>query len=209
MTIQQDHIFLDLETSGLDPDSDEILEIGAIRTDSRGAIYATYTDKVRPSKVVNEDAARVNGYTKERWANAVSLTEALSSMRKTLLDGQDEKVVIVAHFADFDKAFINAAYKGLGQASPFAKRAWICTGQLVWPLVYCGILHSRKLEALCDYFEVENDQPHSATGDVAATMAVYWKMMRRSMTVHKAESAIHGSKYGSILDTVGRIVTGL
>ncbi len=209
MTIQQDHVFIDLETSGLNSATDEILEIGAIRTDARGTILASYTDKIKPERTVSDDTSRVNGYSKERWANATPFVHAYESFRRTILDGMDPKVVVVAHFAEFDRAFLKAACVDANLSPLLDNRAWICTAQLVWPMAFCGILHSRKLEALCDYFKVENSAPHTAAGDVAATVQVYFAILRRMVPALKAESAIHGSQYGGILDSVSRIVSGL
>jgi DNA polymerase III epsilon subunit-like protein len=209
MTIQQDHLFIDFETSSLDSATGEILEIGALRTDCRGKILATFTDKVLPTKAIDDGASNVNGYTKEKWKDAVPFGIALRSMRKAVLEGKDEKVIIVAHFADFDRAFIAAQCDREKETNPFAGRGWICTGQLVWPLIFCGILHSRKLEAVCDYFEITNQAPHTAGGDVAATAQVYWALMRRNVSAMMAEDAIHGSKYGGWLDQVQKFVTGM
>jgi DNA polymerase III epsilon subunit-like protein len=207
--ITQDHIFIDLETSGFDLDAHEILEIGAIRTDSKGNILASYSDKIQPTKDVDEQAARVNGYTKEAWASAVPLATALETMRKVLVEGRDDKVVVVAHFADFDRGFLRVACEKASIKSPFEGRAWICTGQLVWPLAFSGLLKSRKLSSLCDYFGIVNNAPHTATGDVTATAEVYWAIMRRSIPALKAESMIHDSKYGGVVESVTRIISGL
>jgi len=207
--IQQDHVFIDLETSGFDPDSDEILEIGAIRTDSKGNIIASYCDKVLPTKPVDDQAARVNGYTVESWSSAIPIATALDSLKRTLLDGRTDKIVVVAHFADFDRSFLRVACEKAGIKSPFEGRAWICTGQLVWPLAFSQIIQSRKLSSLCEYFGVTNTAPHTATGDVTATAEVYWAIMRRSIPALKAESMIHDSKYGSVFESVTRVISGL
>jgi len=207
--IQNDHVFIDLETSSLDATTGEIIEVAAIRTDCKANILATYTDKIQPTKPVEESAARLNHYTKESWANAVPFLQAMDGLTKTIIGDRGDKVIVVAHFAEFDRSFLNASCDRYNIKSPFAGRGWICTGQLVWPLAFCEILHSRKLQALCDYFKVENDAPHTAMGDVTATAQVYWKIMRRMVPVFKAESAIHGSQYGGVLEQIAKVVTGL
>ena len=54
---------LDIETSGLNPNENEILEIAAIRFD-QNKILNTYNVLVKPIKPLNLTAQSVNGITK-------------------------------------------------------------------------------------------------------------------------------------------------
>jgi len=205
--MRQEHIFFDIETSSLDPKKGEILEMAAIRTDRRGNILATTSDKIKPTKPVDDDAARVNGYNPEAWENAATFPEAMATMRSVLLSPMfDEKFVVVAHFADFDRSFLSNACAEYKEPEPFEKRAWICTGALAWPLVYSDMISSRSLESLCKHFGIRNPAAHTASGDATATMNVYWAMMRRYSTSLKGEEFardIGGKTFKTVRDMLG------
>ena len=87
MKIDRDHIFIDLETTGLDPSTGDIIEVAAIRTDNVGNLIATYSDKITPKVPVTIEASRVNGYTEEKWAQAISIEAAMATMTASILTG--------------------------------------------------------------------------------------------------------------------------
>jgi DNA polymerase III epsilon subunit-like protein len=178
--MNQDHVFIDLETSSLSPESGEILDVAAIRCDRKGNVLATYADRVLPERSVEPEAANKNGYSEEAWRTAVSLHTALAGLRATIQHSRfEEKFVVVAHFADFDRAFLEAACKTAHVPQVLAGRAWICTGQLAWPLVASGLLSSRSLDSVSKYHGVVNTAPHTAMGDVVCLKDTYFEMMRR------------------------------
>jgi len=67
-----DIVFVDVETTGLDPDKDSVIQVGVVRTDYTGTqVKARMCLKVKPSTPVHPRAAAVNGYTPEGWVDAV------------------------------------------------------------------------------------------------------------------------------------------
>ena len=205
MKIDRDHIFIDLETTGLDPSTGDIIEVAAIRTDNVGNLIATYSDKITPKVPVTIEASRVNGYTEEKWAQAISIEAAMATMTASILTGRDAKFVVVAHFADFDKAYLKSVCARYHLPLPFNGSQWICTGQLAWPLYYSGVIKSRSLAALCKLFGTENIAPHTAMGDVSAAHEIYWKMMQRMVPATVAANAIDNSPYGGVFNDLTKI----
>ena len=204
----QDHIFIDLETSGPEPAENCIIEIAAIRTDPQGKILATYTDKIMPSVKVSDEARKVNGYAPDKWADAVSLSMALHGLNKTLLDGRSDKYVVVAHFAEFDKHFLTSDCVRNSLPLPFPKRAWIDTGQIIWPLAFVGAIKSRSLESICAHLGIVNESPHTAPGDCLALCKMYWAIMRRYSVALAASEAAH-NKWGGVTEIVEKWLTGV
>ncbi len=113
-------IILDLETTGLNPDIHEIIEIGAVKVES-GEIFSV---KVLPTRIVDADpvALKVNGYSDEAWENATPLFAALAQLNAFV--GSD-KPHMMAYNVSFDKAFLEKAYgtEGVEVEYPFDRRA--------------------------------------------------------------------------------------
>lgn len=99
----------DLETTGLDPSRHEIIEIGLVVVRQRDfKIIDRLSVKVKPRHIETaiKEALGINGYTREGWRNAISLTRAMEQYsRKT------RNAIFVAHNVTFDWSFIGEAFK--------------------------------------------------------------------------------------------------
>ncbi|MDR1421015.1 MAG: 3'-5' exonuclease [Treponema sp.] len=103
----------DIETTGLDPKEDRIVEIGAVKFDRRGPV-CRYSVLVNPGIPMPAEAGRVNNITDAMLAGKPPIEAVLPDFLR-LLDG----TVIVAHNAPFDCGFINeklaALYREAGR----------------------------------------------------------------------------------------------
>ena len=98
-------IALDLETSGLSPDSSEILEIGAIKFNQDG-ILDTFSQYAKPKNPISMESTRVHGLTDSMLQTALPLKEVLSDF---LYFSRD--CIWVIHNAVFDISFLKLAFK--------------------------------------------------------------------------------------------------
>lgn len=98
---------IDLETTGLSPSSDRIIEIGVVVLDEQCRELEQWSTLVNPGRPVG--ATFVHGITDHDVAAAPFFTEVLPVL-VPLLRGR----AIVAHNAPFDVGFLNAAF---GRAS--------------------------------------------------------------------------------------------
>ena len=117
---------LDLETTGLDPQRDEIVEIGLVWF-SGGEPQARRSWLVRPTRAGKGLA--VSGLTWEELQDAPALEEVLPQVLPELAGR-----LVVAHNAPFDRAFLAAGARRLGMAVPQAR--WVDTLSLaraLWP----------------------------------------------------------------------------
>lgn len=100
--------FVDIETTGLDAQKHEIIEIGAIHTD--GAKLESY---VLPSHIETADpeSLAINGYTEKGWQqmDAITLPDALQSLN-VIANG----AYFIAYNATFDWSFLQKAYSDYG-----------------------------------------------------------------------------------------------
>ncbi|MDR1288498.1 MAG: 3'-5' exonuclease [Treponema sp.] len=97
----------DIETTGLNPGQDHIVEIGAVQFDRRGPV-CRYSVLVNPGIPMPAEAGRVNNITDAMLAGKPPIEEALPDFLR-LIKG----TVIVAHNAPFDCGFINAKLAAL------------------------------------------------------------------------------------------------
>ena len=98
----------DIETSGIDPDSHEILEIALLVVDQHSLdVLDTLELKVRPDHIETASATALvhNGYNEADWANAVSLAEALR-----LYASKTKDAVFCSHNVTFDWGFLARAF---------------------------------------------------------------------------------------------------
>lgn len=122
-------VVLDLETTGLDANRHEIIEVGAIRYRKGSTNHQTIQALVKPSKKVPKKITEITGITQEMLETK---GEPLADVMRELIAfvGNDR---LVTFNAEFDMAFLHAATAQLGLprlnnpvscALKMAKRAW-------------------------------------------------------------------------------------
>lgn len=98
-------IVADLETTGLDSDSDEIIEIAALSCNSKGDVIGELSVLVKPSTPLTSEIVQLTGISDEMLtADGVSLVEAFNR----LVHFADSKPIFF-HNSNFDSAFLRAA----------------------------------------------------------------------------------------------------
>ena len=99
---------LDLETTGVAPDTCEITEIGAIRYEG-GVEVGRFDTLVNPRSAIPPTVTVMTGITQAMVVDAPLIEEALPSLLEFIGDA-----VIVGHNVRFDISFLNAASLRLG-----------------------------------------------------------------------------------------------
>jgi exodeoxyribonuclease X len=101
---------VDTETTGLDPEVDELLEIGAILVDWRGRPCfgaPTLDALIKPINPLRPDNSAIHGFIDEDLADAPSLAHAAERFRRFLCDEFGSRVhCLVAHHMQFDAGFL-------------------------------------------------------------------------------------------------------
>lgn len=110
-------VIIDIETTGLDAQKHEIIEIGAVRSDTG----ETFEVKIHPLRIKDADpeALAINGYRKEDWNEAFTLPNALLLLNQFV---GDDKPHFMAYNVSFDWGFIQKAYSDCGMDHPFDYR---------------------------------------------------------------------------------------
>lgn len=160
---------IDLETTGLSPDDDDILQV-AVVTSIDSMITAEWASFVR----LRHPFARlgptdVHGIRRRSVAFAPTLGSVLTHVAR-LIDGS----VVVAHNTAFDWAFLTAAAGRIGLELPDVDR--LCTLRLSRALDP-ERSRSHRLEAVATGYEIGNARPHDALHDARTTALVLPKLL--------------------------------
>lgn len=155
---------IDLETTGLDPKQDKIIEIGAVKV-VQGQVRETYSTLVKPGRKLSETVMNLTGITDEMLTEAMETEQAISEL--LAFTGDD---IILGHSILFDFSFMKrcAVNHGLSYEA-------YAIDTLKIARKYLQNLPSRSLPALCEYYGIKR-QSHRALEDVLATVELYDKL---------------------------------
>lgn len=170
----RDLVFIDVETTGLDPQIHGITEIAI----SRGSVQDFLRSSppvmswfVKPFDgcVVDSRAVEINGYDEKMWEEIGALgLWIVGDLISKHLDG----AIPVGWNVGFDIAFIKAELRRLGKSySPHYHSLDLASW--MFPHYWCGDVPNLKLESACDYFKVSNEGSHRAKTDVLRTIEVF------------------------------------
>lgn len=169
--------FIDVETSGLNPDIHEIIEIGClIVTQNEAGNYVIEKEvelKVQMTRpeLAEPAALRVNGYDAAAWMFAYTMPQALEALNKETKD-----TVFVAHNVAFDWSFVDKAYRDAGMEHGFHYHK-IDTLSIAFAKLRGTDAKHLSLRALCERFAITNERAHTALADCRATFEVFKKLM--------------------------------
>lgn len=99
----QDYVVLDLETTGLSPKTDRIIEIGAARV-RQGKIEQVYTTFVNPGRELTGHTKELTGIKDEDLANAPFIEDIIEDFLG--FAGED---CLLGHKILFDYSFVKKA----------------------------------------------------------------------------------------------------
>jgi DNA polymerase-3 subunit epsilon/ATP-dependent DNA helicase DinG len=171
-------IALDLETTGLDANTDTIIEIGAVRLRDGQVIdeYATLINPDRPlpdyitflTGITDQDfQARPATATQPARSAAPRIIEVIPAIRDFVGDAP-----IIGHNIGFDLAFLQR--HGL-----FQRNLSLDTLDLAPVLLPRAPRYN--LSSLCQYVNVPLDEAHRALEDARASGLLYWALWQRAL----------------------------
>ena len=155
-------IVFDTETTGLDTNQDDVIQIAAIEVIKGipGKIYEVYIDTDRDFS----EAEKIHNISKEHLINhAIDKVKALSDFIKFVNND-----ALIAHNLDYDYKILNANLKSAGLpsiASNISLYDSIDLAQRVYPK-----LPRYKLEYLLKTLKIQGNNSHNAIDDVKATV---------------------------------------
>ncbi|MDI7277429.1 MAG: exonuclease domain-containing protein, partial [Anaerolineae bacterium] len=162
----QTYVAIDLETTGLSPEHDAIIEIGAVRF-TQDRILDTWSTLVNPRRPIPMKIQHLTGISQADVAGAPSLREAIPELRRIAGDHP-----IVGHNVAFDLSFLSR--QGL-----LAQNQAIDTFELASILVPEAPRYS--LGALADRLGISLPARHRALDDASATKDLFLALLERGL----------------------------
>lgn len=149
---------VDVETTGLSPRQNRIVELAVVRVDSEGNVVDEWSTRFNPEGPVG--ATHIHGITEADVAGAPLFRDVAARLIPYI-----SGVPIAAHNANFDLAFLRAEFQRAGWDAPWLPA--FCT--LDGSREYLPDLERRRLADCCWAAGVPLENAHSALGDARAT----------------------------------------
>lgn len=170
----QNYTVLDLETTGLNPSTDLIIEFAAVKVRD-GKITDTFQSLCDPGFPIPPVIEAITGITSEM----VRFSPNPRSVLPDFLDFVGDDFVI-GHNILFDVRFIAASNGDF-------KNTYIDTMKIFRKL-HPNLLHHR-LSDMVDFYGKQNESAHRALSDCYATQACFEAMHREILALHGNEEA--------------------
>lgn len=165
-----DYVLVDIETTGLSPINDDIIEIGAIKV-VQNKIVDTYNELIRINKRLPDKIVSLTGITDEMLRNGRMPSTVLKEFVNFVNDN-----VIIGHNVNFDLGFLCDKCKKYLDYN--LNNDYIDTLYLARKLVPNSINH--KLGTLAKYFNISYAGAHRGLKDVEITYEVYNNLRKLS-----------------------------
>ncbi len=171
-------VFVDVETTGMRPSYDRIIEIGIIRVE-HGKVVAEYSKLLNPNMYMSPYIEMLTGITSQDLESAASFYDVKDEVYELL-----EDATFVAHNVRFDYGFVRHELKEHGL--PFSAKQ-LCTVKLSKKLFPRYSKHS--LAALIERFGFSFKHRHRAFDD-AHVLWQFYQMINQQFDGDKIAEAI-------------------
>lgn len=163
----QSYVSVDLETTGLNPKTDRIIEIGAVKV-LEGKRMGFFSTLVNPHRRLRPEITELTGIRDEDLTGAPDIEEAISQTLSFL-----EGLPLLGHSVLFDFSFLKKA--AADQKLSFERRG---IDTLKISRKYLAELKHRSLDYLCEYYKIPH-QAHRALADAEATAVLYERLLQQ------------------------------
>ena len=171
--VSNSYIALDLETTGLNPKQDKIIEIGAVRVEN-GQETGRFHTMLNPHRELEERITELTGISGDMLKDAPDIVDILEEFLAFC-----GELPLLGHHVIFDYSFVKRA--AVNQGMSFEK-----TG--IDTLTICRRFmpaeESKRLGAACAFYGLQQESAHRALGDALDAHRLYQKLVKK----HGAEA---------------------
>ncbi len=160
---------LDVETTGVLPRTDRVVEVAVVRTDGEGRRLGEFATLVNPGRDVGD--TYLHGISATDVLSAPTFQEVLGDI-VALLAG----AVVVGHNVRFDLRFLEVEARRARYALP--QIPFLCTLQLSHRVA--GPLPHRRLAVCCEHAGITLETAHDALSDASATARLLMYYLSRA-----------------------------
>lgn len=159
-------VVFDFETTGLDPNHDQIIEIGAIKYIDMKPVDQLST-LIKTDIPITEVIEKLTGINAEMLRGQPSIKEVLPRFLNFI-----EGSLLVAHNASFDMSFLRSECQRQG-----IDIEWPAFCTLKMAREYLTQLERKGLDALAEYYGFEFESRHRSIGDIKVTASVLEELL--------------------------------
>ena len=163
---ENDCVVFDVETTGLDATTCEIIEIGAVKVKD-GKLAETFSCLIKPTQEIPDEITNLTGITNEMVANCYTMKDVLQDFYKFTRNS-----VLVAYNIAFDYKFIYLA--GQSQGYVFDNKQ---IDAMVLAKTKLKGLKNYKLKTVVEKLNVPLENAHRAVNDAIATAEAFIKLV--------------------------------
>ncbi len=154
--------FVDVETTGLSPVRDKIIEIAIVRVE-KGKVKTTFSSLVNPGYYIDPQITLLTGITSEQLEKAPTFYDLKNNIRDLL-----SETVFVAHNVRFDYSFLKNEFSR--HYDSFSAKT-LCTAKLSRRLFPRFRRHS--LDSIIERFNLSCEARHRAMPDALVLWDIY------------------------------------
>ena len=163
----REYVTLDLETTGLEPKRDRIIEIGAVKV-SNGVVIGEYTTLIDPQLEIPEGISKLTGISNDMVQGKPLIQKVLGEFLEFCGD-----LPLLGHNILFDYSFVK--HQAVNCGLEFEKEA---VDTLKIARAVLSDLPSRSLQNLRQHFEIPQGDAHRALEDARTTYHLYERLFQ-------------------------------
>lgn len=171
--LEQEFFAFDVETTGLSPKRDRIIEIGAVHFVD-GQPVEEFCTLVNPRWKITEESKAVHGISQAEVDAAPGEKTVYRDLLEFLKPVRSKRLVLVAHNAPFDLGFLDRALKRLDLERPLAYVDTLRESKKA----FAG-LNDYRQASLCRHLRIENPQVHRAGADARACGMILCEILKK------------------------------
>jgi DNA polymerase III subunit alpha, Gram-positive type len=164
----REFIFFDLETTGLSPRADNIIEFAALRVGRGGRIYDSFEALVRIDRQLPPFITKLTGISDDMLCDKYPINVTLPEFLDFIGDR-----VLVSYNIPFDMGFLRTESSRLRLP---VNNATMCALQIARKKL--PDLQDHKLQTVAQYYGYASDQTHRALDDCQMALDVFVNLMR-------------------------------
>ena len=171
-----DYVIFDLETTGISPNYDEVIEISALKVKG-GEVVDEFNTLVNPGRKIPFGATKVNGITNAMVAEAPAFSQVLAEF----LDFAEGLVLVGHNIAQFDMKFIwRDAEQYFGE---IPQNNYVDTLQVARK--HLPKMEHHRLVDLAEHYGISSEGAHRALNDCYMNQKVYECMVAEMREAHQ------------------------
>lgn len=171
-----DYVIFDLETTGISPNYDEVIEISALKVKG-GEVVDEFNTLVNPGRKIPFGATKVNGITNAMVAEAPAFSQVLAEF----LDFAEGLVLVGHNIARFDMKFIwRDAEQYFGE---IPQNNYVDTLQVARK--HLPNMEHHRLVDLAEHYGISPEGAHRALNDCYMNQKVYECMVAEMREAHQ------------------------